>query len=132
MQGSVARLPSGGHPRARPYPYRQAHRKSSAKLASVRVGTRLADGDHSRPSDTHGKRGTLVWVRVAVTEISWDGSTRRRALGTSGLTDPGRLETCSSRSWLSRHRTGRRRRGESLFVRGWALFVQRSFPGAAS
>ena len=38
-------------------------------------------------------RGRLVWVRVVVTEISWDGSIRRRAPGTSGLTDAGPWET---------------------------------------
>lgn len=32
------------------------------------------------------------WVRVVVTEIGWDGSMRRRALDTSGLTDAGRWE----------------------------------------
>jgi hypothetical protein len=37
-------------------------------------------------------RGRLVWVRVVITEISWDGSIRRRAPGTSGLTDAGRWE----------------------------------------
>jgi hypothetical protein len=40
----------------------------------------------------HVDAGTLVWVRVVVTEIGWDGSIRRRALDTSGLTDPGRWE----------------------------------------
>ena len=34
----------------------------------------------------------LNWVRVVVTEIAWDGSLRRRALDTSGLTDPGRWD----------------------------------------
>jgi hypothetical protein len=38
------------------------------------------------------KRGKLVWVRVVVTEIGWDGSMRRRALDTSGRTDAGRWE----------------------------------------
>jgi hypothetical protein len=37
-------------------------------------------------------RGRLVWVRVVITEISWDGSIRRRAPGTSSLTDAGRWE----------------------------------------
>jgi len=32
-------------------------------------------------------------VRVVVTEIGWDGSMRRRALDTSGLTDAGRWDT---------------------------------------
>jgi hypothetical protein len=36
--------------------------------------------------------GKLVWVRVVITEIGWDGGIRRRALDTSGLTDPGRWE----------------------------------------
>jgi hypothetical protein len=31
-------------------------------------------------------------VKVAVTEIAWNGSLRRRALDTSGLTDPRRWE----------------------------------------
>lgn len=35
---------------------------------------------------------TLVWVRVTVTEIAWDGSIRRRALDTARLADPGRWE----------------------------------------
>lgn len=37
-------------------------------------------------------RGKLVWVRVVVTDIGWDGSVRRRALDTSGLTDADRWE----------------------------------------
>jgi hypothetical protein len=37
--------------------------------------------------------GETGWVRVVVTEIGWDGSMRRRALDTSGLTDAGRWET---------------------------------------
>jgi hypothetical protein len=37
-------------------------------------------------------RGKLVWVRVVVTEIGWDGSMRRRVLDTSGLTGAGRWE----------------------------------------
>lgn len=37
-------------------------------------------------------RGRLVWVRVVVTEIGWDGDIRRRALDTSGLADAGRWE----------------------------------------
>ena len=32
-------------------------------------------------------------MRVVVTEIGWDGSMRRRALDTSGLTEAGRWET---------------------------------------
>jgi hypothetical protein len=38
------------------------------------------------------KRGKLVRVRVVVTVIGWDGSIRRRALDTSGLTDAGLWE----------------------------------------
>ena len=33
------------------------------------------------------------WVRVVVTQIGWDGSMRRRALDTCGLTEAGRWET---------------------------------------
>ena len=36
--------------------------------------------------------GKLVWVRVVITEIAWDGSIRRRALDTSSLTEAGRWE----------------------------------------
>jgi len=38
-------------------------------------------------------RGDTGWVRVVVTEIGWDGSMRRRALDTCGLTGAGRWET---------------------------------------
>ena len=37
--------------------------------------------------------GTLVWVRVVVTQIGWEGSICRRVLGTWGLTDADRWET---------------------------------------
>jgi hypothetical protein len=37
--------------------------------------------------------GDTGWVRVVVTEIGWDGSMRRRALDTCGLTEAGRWET---------------------------------------
>ena len=36
--------------------------------------------------------GQTGGVKVAVTEIAWDGSLRRRALDTSALTGPGRWE----------------------------------------
>ena len=45
--------------------------------------------------------GKLVWVRVVITEVAWDGIIRRRALDTSSLTEAGRWETSSSRSWPS-------------------------------
>ena len=38
-------------------------------------------------------RGDTGWVGVVVTEIGWDGSMRRRALDTCGLTEAGRWET---------------------------------------
>jgi hypothetical protein len=37
-------------------------------------------------------RGTLVWVKIVVTEIGLDGSIRRRALDTGCLTDTGRWD----------------------------------------
>jgi hypothetical protein len=36
--------------------------------------------------------GKLVWVRVVITEIAWDGSIHRQALDTSSLTEAGRWE----------------------------------------
>ena len=39
------------------------------------------------------RAGDTGWVRVVVTEIGWDGSMRRRALDTCGLTEAGRWET---------------------------------------
>jgi hypothetical protein len=54
---------------------------------------------HPRPhgrgqDDPAGRwRGDTGWVRVAVTQIGWDGSMRRRALDTCGLTEAGRWET---------------------------------------
>jgi hypothetical protein len=39
-----------------------------------------------------GWQGETSGVRVVVTEIGWDGSMRRRALDTSGLTDAGRWD----------------------------------------
>jgi hypothetical protein len=50
---------------------------------------------HDRGQDAPAGRwrGDTGWVRVVVTEIGWDGSMRRRALDTSGLTEAGRWET---------------------------------------
>jgi hypothetical protein len=42
-------------------------------------------------------RGTLVRVRVVVTEISWDGSMPRRALDTCSLTGAGRWDNLIER-----------------------------------
>lgn len=37
--------------------------------------------------------GILAMVRVVITEIGWDGSIPRRAVGTGSLTSPGRCES---------------------------------------
>jgi hypothetical protein len=37
--------------------------------------------------------GILAMVRVVITEIGWDGSIPRRAVGTGSLTGPGRCES---------------------------------------
>ena len=47
----------------------------------------------TRTTRRAGWRGDTGWVRVVITEIGWDGSMRRRALDTSGLTEAGRWET---------------------------------------
>jgi hypothetical protein len=52
-------------------------------------------GPHGRGQDDPAcrGRGDTGWVRVMVTEIGWDGSMRRSALDTCGLTEAGRWET---------------------------------------
>ena len=62
----------------------------------VEAGQAAAQSWAARPSQDGpacGWRGDTGWVRVVVTEIGWDGSMRRRALDTSGLTEAGRWET---------------------------------------
>jgi hypothetical protein len=67
-----------------------ARARGRARTGKILLPPLRRTAETSRPSVW--KRGTLVWVRVVVTEIGWDGSMRRRALDTSGLTDAGRWE----------------------------------------
>jgi hypothetical protein len=53
---------------------------------------RPVDGLGSGVAAACPSRRKLVWVRVGVTEISWDGTIRRRALDTWCLADADRCE----------------------------------------
>jgi hypothetical protein len=53
-------------------------------------------------------------VRVVVTEIGWDGSMRRRALDTSGLTEAGRWENLIDQVLAFPRRTGRLQAARSM------------------
>jgi len=70
-------------------------------------------------------------VRVVVTEIGWDGSMRRRALDTSGLTKAGRWEDLIEQVLAFPRRTGRLRAARSMSstpVTALSWWVSRTSP----
>ncbi len=88
---------------------------------------------HGRDQDDPacGWRGDTGWVRVVVTEIGWDGSMRRRALDTSGLTKAGRWEDLIEQVLAFPRRPGRLRAARSMSstpVTALSWWVSRTSP----